>query len=250
MSHLIYGLVVDGVLTSNRLARPVAAADGVYQLDMNEDDFMATLAPADFLAAVRYFRQASRIAVTRGVTYGAGYIPDRVIGWQILPVPVRGLPCENWEYIETAQVRDGPVLFLQTVTGPESYALAELRECYEQEQDGTKIKHTTPAMRVCFALQVVARQHKAAQEPVQVITTRLALAGATGIKVRPIRQGFVVDWTLAGHQINTLLGPTYQVLEAGFCVSGYDHSQHVTSLPHLLQAYVDDGSYIHKTRGR
>ena len=249
-ASIIYGVVYNGTLYSNRIERPVGRScdNGIYSLDMEAEDFWSTLTLANIVDAIAFFRKASRISVIRGISFHNGVIPDNPVAFAKIPLKVEDSQSEEYEYVEVANVRNRFCYFLQTLATKETYALMDVKECFEKEGDITKIKDVTPAMRMAYSFHMLERKRRDAEEPQNFIKESLRLSGAEMIRLVKRARGYEVTWRLGGHVINTMFGFNYRVLEAGFCVSGYDKDHTIRSLPSLLQGYVEEGSYIHLMR--
>ena len=66
-SNHIYGVVVKNILYSNRMELPIKQDNGIYSMDMSQDDFKETLSPANIEDARKFFSKASKIAIIRGI---------------------------------------------------------------------------------------------------------------------------------------------------------------------------------------
>jgi len=86
------------------------------------------------------------------------------------------------------------------------------------------------------------------EEPVNAIKIMMAECGAEVEQVVKKNIGFEVTWKLHGHKIRTLLDKNFKVMEAGYCVSGYDRTQSAKSVVNLLKDYVEDGDGVVITR--
>jgi hypothetical protein len=253
-TNLIYGVVVDGTFYSNRIERKAEGKvdNGIYSVNMDVDDFWSTLELANIVDAVAFFRKASRIRVLRGVSFHNGMIPDNPVAFAKIPLEVKDGQFEEFEYVEAAILKDKVNYFIQTLATNESYALMDLKTCFDKNGDVTKLKNLTPPMRIVYGFHMLEKKRKEEQEPVNAITSRMTASGAEVVSIRPDRltKGFEVIWKLMGHTINTLLDKNFRVIEAGFCVSGYDRTQSASSLPNLLKTYRKEGSHIHILRYR
>ncbi len=79
---------------------------------------------------------------------------------------------------------------------------------------------------------------------------RLALetAGANYISHYPKGNDIIVKWGYGERNILTQVNNNLKVLHAGFCVSGYDRTQSISSLVLLLRSYEEEGDTIVITR--
>jgi hypothetical protein len=78
---------------------------------------------------------------------------------------------------------------------------------------------------------------------------KLAIESAGGEYVSHIKTNdIIVTWKLNDRQIISQVTNELKVIHAGFCVSGYDKTQTLTSLILLLKTYMDDDEHITITR--
>lgn len=243
----VFGIVVAGVFYSNRIRRKVRVANGIYGIDTSVDDIWATLDLADITDATKYFRKSSNLQVIRGVTFHKGIVPDNPVAFPRVPVTVIDGNFDELEYVETVLGAFG-CYFLQTLSAPEVYTLMDLKEGLEKSANVSTIKNLTPAMRVVAGFHILERRRKEEVEPINVIKSSMAESGAEVIDVKKDLNGYEVTWRMDHHIIQTRLDKNFRVLHAGFCMSGYDNTQTVKTVGHVLREYVDDGSYIHITR--
>lgn len=253
-----YGVVVGKTFFSDRIKRRVEVENGIYSLDKTADNLWSTLALADITEATKFFRRNNRFLVVRGVSFHNGFVPDNPVRFPKIPISVIDGQFEEFEYIETI-IGEFGCYYLQSLATQETYSLIEIKECFEKNTSTTGLKNLTPPMRVVYSFhcieQLKIQQKKLAKEqaerekePINVIRKRLEESGATVISIKAKRNGFEVVWELEDETINSLVSMDYRIIEAGFCTSGGDRSQSITSVPNLLKTYKEDGSWIHKTR--
>ena len=261
-SDYIYGVVVNNMLYSNRVQFAVEQDNGIYSMDMSKDDFRETLAPANIDDARKYFSNASKVEIIRGISFHDGLIPENPVAYEKLPLRVVDATYDDFEEVEVALVRGKVCYFLQLLSTDKAYPLMDLKDRFESETPSKfeDIKGVTPEMRVVYTFYLLEKRRqemailaekrrKELAEPVNAIRHLMTTSGATVKNVKKVNRGFEVNWNTAGWDINTLLDKNFRVLEAGFCVSGHDKTQSATSVVKLLQDYVEDGhSYVHHTR--
>ena len=295
---LKYGLVVDGMFYSNRMEIRVGreTANGIYSMDMSQEDFKASLTPADFDSAVKSLRKASKFRIVRGVTFHDGFIPEDPVKFPHVPIKVMDAVYDEFEEVEVAMFQNGICYFLRLVTTGKAYPLMDVKSRFEEEAGSIDdIKGVSPEVRVVYTYHVVEREEqrrqaelvrleaerqeaaarriraageraealrKAAEareaeingyikqlgEPGQAIRRALEASGAKVQNIKKVNRGYEVAWSSAGHNINTLFDNALRVIEGGFCMSGYDETQSVTSIARVLNDYVRDGSHVFVTR--
>ena len=249
-SNHIYGVVVNNVFYSNRVELPVNKDNGIYSMDMSQDDFRETLTPANIEDARKFFGKASKISIIHGISFHNGLIPENPIKYPKLPLKIIDATYDEFEEVEVAFVRGKVCYFLQTINTAKAYTLSDLKERLESKSPSKfdDIKGVTPEMRVVYTFHLLEKKRKETEEPVNAIKIIMANSGAVVKSVKKVNRGFEVVWNASGWDINTLLDKQFRVIEAGFCVSGHDKSQSATSVVKLLNDYVEDGSYVHITR--
>lgn len=260
-SNHIYGVVVKNTFYSNRMEIRVKADNGIYSVDMDQDDFRETLSPANIEDARKFFGKASKITIIRGVSFHDGLIPENPIAYPKLPIKVIDATYDEFEEVEVALVRGKVCYFLQTVNTPKAYPLSDLKERLEVKDVWVKgklvqkshhiedIKDVTPEMKIVYTFHLLEKKKKEMEEPINAIKTIMTNSGAEVHSVKKVNRGYEVVWSGSGWKMNTLLDNNYRVLEAGFCVSGHDKTQSASSVVKLLEDYVSDGrSYVHRMR--
>ena len=250
--NLIYGVVIDGCLYSNKMEFKVGRKNdnGIYSLNMDRDDFKRTLAPADINDARKFFSKASKIKLLRGVSFHDGFVPENPVAFEKIPIKVIDATYDEMEEVEIVAIKDRLYYFLRCLSTSKAYPLMDLKDALAEKKpkDISGFKDITPDMRVVYVFHLLEKKQKEMLEPVSAIKQIMASSGATVSSVRKTNQGFEVQWAFSGNTINTLLDSNYRVKEAGFCVSDYDYTQSAHSVVNLLQDYIEEGSYIHKTR--
>lgn len=259
MSDFVYGVVVNNRWYSNRMEFNMSGVpNGIYSMDMDEDDFRETIAPANIDDARKFFGKASKINLIRGISFHDGIIPENPVKYKKLPLRVEDPIYDEFEEIEVAQLK-GKTYFLQVVYGQKSYALMDVKDAYEGKKKLDGIKDVTPEMRVAYILNWIDREQeeirikeaehaKLMKEPINAITHMMKESGANVEFIKKNNRGFEVQWSTDGHTINTQLDKNYRVMEAGFCVSSWDKTQSARSLVNVLHDYNTEGSYVNKTR--
>lgn len=251
MSDLIYCVVVDGVLYSNRIEKrlPFDKPDGIYSMDMGLDDFISSLAPADVVEATRSFRKASKMEVVRGVSFHDGMVPENPVKYKI-PIKVVGATYDEFEEIEVVIARDKVCYYLQSVSTNKAYVLMDLAQAFKDKNTAAtkSIKGVTPEMRIVCAYHLMELKKKEESEPVNAIKLQMEEVGAKVLKIDKTNRGFEVAWSWGGVSVVTTLDKNLRVVHAGYCVSGYDQTQSARSIVNLMKTYREEGSSINVMR--
>jgi len=251
----IYGIIINGIWYSNRMERKIDSPNGIYSLDMDCDDFLSTLEVADIEEAKNFFKKSSKINVIRGVSFHDGIIPENPVKFPNIPLKVIDANFDELEEVEVARINNISY-FIQCIYGQKSYALMDIKSALEKgDSNINDLKGITPEMRVVFMFHLIEKKQMEMEEekkkaliPENYLNKIISENGAVFESFKKVKGGFEIQWTMHGHRINTLLGEDYRVKESGFCMSGFDRTQSVTSVVNVLKDYVGEGSYIHKTR--
>lgn len=250
-NNLIYGVVVKNILYSNRIEKNVKnIQNGIYSLDMEVDDFSSTLSIADISDAKKYFNKASTIKVIRGLSFHDGIIPTNPIKYKNIPLKVIDATYDEFEEVEVVNIRDKFYYYIQSVQSEKAYTLSDIKEAFESKKSINidTMAGISPEMRILYTFHFIERKNKEMTEPVNFIKRIMTETGANVVNIVKKNIGYEVTWSFGGNTINTLLDKDYKVIEAGFCVSGFDKTQSAKSVVNLLKDYQDDGSYVHLTR--
>ena len=257
-NNLIYGVVVNGMIYSNRIESKLRKPfdNGIYEINMSHDDFLDTISPANLEDARKYFRKASKITVIRGISFHDGIIPENPISYKKFPIKVTDATYDEFEEIEVAIIKN-VCYFIQTVSSDKTYALMDLNQALNEKDskkypDISKVKGITPEVRIAYTFHLLEKRKKEMEEPIEVIKSIMSNSGAEIEFVKKNNRGFEVQWSANGHTINTILDNNFRVSEAGFCTSGYDNTQSAGSIVNLLKDYSDKrvsrGDYVNVTR--
>jgi hypothetical protein len=252
MSNLVYCIVADGMIYSNRIDRkaPRGLPNGVYSIDMEQDDFMDSIAPADVSEATKAFRKASKMQVLRGISFHDCFVPENPVKYPQLPIKVKDATYDEFEEVEVVIAREKVCYFLQTLSTSKAYLLMDLAEISEKGNSEAlkKLTGITPEMRIVYAYHLMERRKKEEIEPVNAIKIQMEQAGANVSNVKKNNRGYDVTWSWDGVTVITQLDKKFRVVHAGYCVSGYDDTQSARSVVNLMQTYRKEGSYIVVTR--
>lgn len=247
MNTYVFGIVVNNIFYSSRIEKSVNVENGIYCVDMEQDDFMSTLQLADIEDALKYFKKSDRFSILRGVGWNSAIVPENPVKFNQIPINVIDAQFENFDFVEIIKIKNIHY-FLQILFNDKTFALDEIKEIVEKEGSVISgLKNITPEMRIAFSFYLIEKKKREKIASVDHIKASMENCGATNVVVTKNNNGYTVKWTLRGHRITTLLNKSFSVTNAGFCVSGYDRTQHLDSVARLLEDYVDEGSYIHRT---
>ena len=260
-SNYIYGVVVSNIFYSNRMEFKTNQDNGIYSIDMSQDDFRDTISTANIENARNFFRKSSKIDIIRGISFHNGIVPENPIAYSKIPLNVIDATYDEFEEVEVALIRGKICYFLQTINTSKAYPILDIKQRFEEKDvfDGKKlikrsnniddIKGVTPEMRIVYILHLIERAKKEVEEPVNAIKRIMEESGAIVNSVKKTNRGFHIIWKCEGHTINTIVDKNFRVENAGFCTSGGDKSQSASSVVKLLKDYVEEGSRIHLTLG-
>lgn len=250
MSDYIYGIVVDKIFYSNRMEFAVEGYEnGIYAIDMSNDDFKSSLEFATIEDAKKFFSKSSKIKMIRGISFHDGIIPENPVKYSKLPLKVKDAVFDEFEEVEVVILKDKVCYFLQVVYGDKAYVLMDLKESFESNKINIDdIKGVTPEMRIVYAFLSMERKKQEMVEPSESIKNLIEESGGNIEFIKQNNRGFEVQWNLHGYSINSQLDKDYRVMEAGFCVSNWDKTQSARSLVNVLDDYYNDGLSPYITR--
>ena len=256
----VFGIVYNNRFVSNRMnvILDKSVDDGVYFLNMDEDDFLSSIEVADIEEARKYFKKASKVEILQGVSYKNGIIPKNPIKYKI-PMIISNPLFDDLEEVEILKIKD-EYYYFQTLITQNAYMLMDVKSVLEEMEEKKEIvkdaiqniKGVNPESRIVYSLlffdlaQEIEKNK--VKEPEEYFDYVFDKCNATVSSVKIKATGYEVVWNCLGYSINSFFSKDYKVLEAGFCVSGEDTKHSVSSLANLLQDYEREGSYIYKTR--
>lgn len=235
-SH-IYGVVVDNFLYSNRMEVRVNKENGIYGIDMSQDDYLKSLTPASIDDARKFFSKASKIAMIRGISFHDGIIPDNPVSYAKIPIKVTDPTYDEFEEIEVVLVRNKICYYVQNIYTPKGYPLGEVREAFKDNKGIDNIKGVTPEIRLAYTFHIIEKKKKEIEEPINALKSIMVESGANVKKVRKTNLGYEVTWSFQEYEVITEVDKNFKVTSAGFCTSGYDYTQSARSVVHLLRDY-------------
>jgi hypothetical protein len=143
----------------------------------------------------------------------------------------------------------------------------QVKEAYENEKPLEGIRGVTPEIRYVFLLHSLQRDAFRAAKELETLKLaeeerqkriqefRATFAGnlqktiedAGGQLIRFSKKGsnYVVIWKINGQQITSTIKDNQQILELGFCASGYDKEHSLSSAIKLAQTYYEEGGVGH-----
>jgi hypothetical protein len=251
----IFGVVIDGVLYSNRIERKLSSKldNGIYSLNMEADNFLETLTPANLEDARKYFRKSSKIDVVTGISFHDGFIPENPVAYKKIPIKVFDATYDEFEEVEIVFVK-GKAYYIQNLHSNKDYVLLELKESFSLKKkiNLDNIKGITPEIRIAYMFHLIEQKKKEQEEPVAMVRNLMMESGANVEFVRKNNLGFEVQWSVDEYVINTQLDKNFRVVEAGFCTSSYDKTQSARSVVNLLKDYatkrVSNRDFVNITR--
>jgi hypothetical protein len=263
---LIYGIVLKNTFYSNNAKYRLSNVDdGIYAIDIMADNIVDSIVPADMNEFEKYVKTSAKMNFIYGISFKDGFVPLNIIKWKNhnLPIKLSNTVSDDWEIIKILHIYHENIFFyIENSMNNLSMKLLELKEIFDENKSLNDIKGVTPEMRFIFSLHLFAK----AQEEIEFqklkeeeyrqtaegrIKTIIERSQGQLISFKEhINRGYEINWTAKGETINTLVNYQFAVIEAGFCVSGYDKTQSLSSVVNLLKDYKEEGSHINKTRDR
>ena len=268
--NLVYGIVLENTFHSGRMRRHCEPVhNGIYSMDMEEEDFAKTRTPAPIQDAIKDVRKASRMAVIRGGSFGSGFVPENPVNWAAVPISVVDPTYDEFEEIEVVRFHVVPpslnawvapagyisrpgqdvvaYYFLQAVETQNTYTLMDLKSEIETKKPRlpSEFKGVTPEMRVVYSLHMMEKKKREEKEPLVAVKLMMEEVGATVEKVVPTNRGFEVTWKFDKYRFLTIFDKQLKVVHAGYCVRNHDNLLSPTSLVNALK----DGIVKHGNDG-
>lgn len=260
---LIYGVVIGNRFLSSNMDVKVESENGLYSIDVSSKEYLKSIQPADIIEFSNFVKKNKKMEFVNGFSFKDGMIPFNIIKWKRFKIPiyVNNLISDEWEVIKVLYIHHKNVFFyIESLFSKLQNKLFEIKEIFDNKKSIKNIKEVTPEMRILFTFHNFERiriekeiEKKKIEEYKKTLEGRLKLtieeAGGRLISYS-IKQGrgYEIIWSSNNETINTFLDNNFRVVEAGFCVSGYDRTQSMGSVVNLLKTYKDQGSHIHRTR--
>lgn len=252
MGELIFGIVINNFFYSNKMEFILnkKKPNGIYSIDMSEDAFKDSIAPADLNEANIFFKKASKIKIIRGISFHDGIIPENPVAYDKMPLKVQDPTYEEFEEIEVVSLRNKIIYFIRTLNSPKTYILMDLKQSIESKNplNINSFKDITPEMRLVYAFHLFEKKQKEILQPAEMVKKFMKDSGAIVKNVKKVPRGFEILWDMGEWTINTLVNNDYRVIEAGFCVSGYDNKHSTTSISLLCKDYIENHGHLVITR--
>jgi hypothetical protein len=262
MSKLTYGAVLDGTFFSDNMRVNVSVDDGFYSIDVESDEYLDSIQPADMIEFNNYVKKAKRMNYIYGYSFLDKFIPMNCINWK-LPVEIRNSVADDWEIIKVLQITENPGIFkfiyFESVFNNLTPKLLELKDLFNAGKNIIGIKDVTPEMRLLFSFHLFEKQKKEIElqklkeaEFRKTVGGRLKTiieaTGGTLIEYKTMNRGYEVVWEYANERFNTWTDKNFHVIEAGVCVDGHDKIHSMSSIINVVKLGVEEGIRFHKTR--
>jgi hypothetical protein len=258
---LVYGIVLHNKFISDNMYVNVKnVSDGLYVIDVESDDYLKSISIADIMEFDKYVKKAKKMEYIYGLSFQDSFIPFNVIKWKKFPIKLLNSSAHDWEVVKVLHIIHRDIFYyVESVINKLSEKLFELGSVFERRGSLSGIKDVIPEMRILYSLHLFEEERKkieaqklAEAEFRKTVGGRLEYiitqSGGKLEKYDVVSKGYSVTWSVGGDKINTLIGKNFHVIEAGFCVSGYDRTQSMSSIVNLLKEYHDEGSHIVKQR--
>lgn len=120
--------------------------------------------------------------------------------------------------------------------------------------ESRSMRDLTPEQRYFIFLQEAKEREEALKAEAEKLKTiegqlryALEIGGATYISHYERRGKYIINWAWNNKRVNSVVNSDLSIDELGFCASGYDKTQNLTSAVLLLKAY-DEENFVHITR--
>jgi hypothetical protein len=254
---IIHGVVIDNVFYSNATKlKNVNVQNGFYNLDIENDLPVSTIKPTfpDELDA--FVRKSKSMWYVNGYSFKNGFIPENVMAWKkyTLPIYVNLTMANEWEHIKVLFISPANLfVYVTTLQNQLSFILFELQEAFNLDRSANTVKGATPEMKMIYTFHNMEKIKLLQSEKLKTIEGKLAyIIEQSGGKLVSYKEitgiGYQIIWQSAGEKIETVIDKDFKVIEAGFCVSGYDNTQSMSSVVKVLNDYKHEGARIVKTR--
>ena len=264
MSKLVYGVVKDRVFYSDNMCVNVTVDNGLYSIDVDSDEYLDSITPADLIEFDSYVKKAKRMNYIYGYSFLDTFIPMNCMKWRF-PVKLVDSLADEWELIKVLQVpTKGVAQFFFYYIGNSSNSLSnklfELKDLFESGKNLIGVKDITPEMRLLFTFHLFEKAKKEIElQKLKEAEFRMTVGGrlkaiieATGgtlIEHKTLNnRGYEVIWEFANERFNTWIDNNFHVIEAGVCVAGHDKIHSMSSIVNVVKLGVAEGERFHKTR--
>ena len=262
----IYGIVKDNVFYSNTMKKVLPSTifpDGLFCLDIAASIPTDTIRAANMGEFDEAVKKSKYMFYVNGYAFKDKFIPDNVMKWKkyTIPISICNSLAEDWDYIRVLYLDKFNIfMYMCNLLNQRTMDLFDLSKNFADNKNLTTLKNITPEMRMLYTFHGIERlsQLKEQQrlvefEKLKTVEGRLKhvieQSGGTLVKYTDVRGiGFQVLWKAFGETIETVIDKDFKVIEAGFCVSGYDRTQSMSSVVKLLNDYKDQNDRIVKTR--
>lgn len=264
---ILYGLVYNNRFISNLTNIPIKAPNGFYCVDIASSNptVQQKLEPADIGKLKEFVKKSKYMQLVNGYSFGKSMITQNYIEWTKkgipLPVELKGSLAEDWEFVKAVYFpKQKMFYYLESVYIGLYAILFEVKEAFENRIPLDTIKGITPEMRILYTFHCIQRLKNEEEikrlemvNKLKTVEGRLKYvieqSGGRLLQYKEINGiGYEVIWQAFGEKINTVINYDFAVLEAGYCVSGYDKLQSMSSVVKLLHDYKDQNDHIVITR--
>lgn len=185
----------------------------------------------------------------------------KVNGWGE-SVDVNFMDVPIFEVVQIVYWEDKRFYFYDTESVRQRRLIQEIKGIFGRSGDLSKVRGATPELRYYFILcnlqQESARfanelakytlseseRNKRVAEYAATLDGRLKnaieQAGGTLVKYYKSGKGYMVEWELNDQTIKSTIRDDLRIINAGFCLSGYDKEHTLNSITHLAKMYQED----------
>ena len=176
-------------------------------------------------------------------------------------VTVQFLNENLFSFISFIKWEDGNYYYHDTVSSPK--ILKELRGYYDENKSLSGLQGITPELRYYFLLLQLQKGFLQAFKPIRdgyviskdrevalqkliklevgdIIRSSIISAGGKFLRHHLVGENYLVEWKIGGQLVKSVIKKDLRLINAGFCLSGYDKDHSLNSIVNLAKLFQED----------